>query len=46
MDQSPSSAGRVLVKCWSSGGDVLVNGWSRAIHVDNMDKIDKIETID
>ena len=35
MDQTPSSAGQVLVKCWSSVGQLLVkccscvvNGWS------------------
>ena len=46
MDQSPSSVGQVLVKCRSSGGDVLVNGWSRAGHEDIMDKIDNIDNID
>ena len=37
---------QLLVKCWSSGGDVLVNGWSRAGHADSMDKIDTIDSID
>ena len=46
MDQIPSSVGQVLVKCWSSDGDVLVNGWSRAGHTDSMDKIDTIDNVD
>ena len=36
----------MLVKCWSSAVDVLVNGWLRAFHIDSMDKIDKIDNID
>ena len=36
----------MLVKCWSSADDVLVNGWSRAGHIDSMDKIDKIDNFD
>ena len=36
----------MLVKCWSSAGNVLFNGWSRAGHADCMDKIDTIDNID
>ena len=35
-----------MVKSWSSVGYVLVNGWSRAGHIDSMDKNDKIHNID
>ena len=34
------------IKCWSSARDVLVNGWSKAGHIDNVDKIDKVDIID
>ena len=36
----------MLVKCWPSAGHVFENSWSRAGHVDSMDKIDKIDNFD
>ena len=33
----------MLVKCWSSAGQVLVMCWSTAGHIGNVDKIDDID---
>ena len=36
----------MFFKSWPSVVHVLKNGWSRASHIDSLDKIDKIDNID